>query len=106
MKSVDGPHAGRGLDSTALRRCCCPCSCNMVRLLCPFYSNKQYQKKFNFALCLLLAVKIGDRDLEAKVDERLLLRFNLCGCADENENLKHLEDGNKASMQGTNVSAK
>src|SRR5688572_24785071 len=52
---------------------------------------------------MLCYVTIGDRDLEAKVDECLLIRFYGCGCSDENEKEDHLDDKTKASLQETEV---
>jgi len=39
-----------------------------------------------------LAFKTGDRDLESRVEERLLLRLQICGCSDENKDQKHPDD--------------
>jgi len=61
-----------------------------------------YIKKILLWSC---SVKIGDRDLEAKVDERLLLRFYGCGCSDENQNEDNLDDKNIGSIQETEVGA-
>jgi len=64
-----------------------------------------YLEKFYNDFVSTLLLKTGDRDLEAKVDERLLMRFHCCGWSDENENQEHLENENKDSLQETKVGA-
>jgi len=40
-----------------------------------------------------------DKDLEAKVDERLLLRFDCLGWSDENENKEDMDEKNCISLE-------
>ena len=74
-------------------------SCLSKELPPSYEPSKQPCVYFNFSL------KTGDKDLEAEVEDRLLIKFYGCAWSDEFENEDHCNIKYKASLQETEVGA-